>query len=57
MNKPAPGASRNAVGTAPLQSDFNPPDLYRVEIEVKVEGFLAVVEFEDSEEEGRDSVD
>jgi hypothetical protein len=43
MNNPAPGASRRAVGTAPLHNDFSPPDPYSVRIELNVEGRLFVV--------------
>ena len=44
MNNPAPGASLNAVGTAPLHKLLSPPDVYSVLREVNVEG--REVEFE-----------
>lgn len=53
MKRPAPGASRRAVGTAPRQRERIPPVAYRVRRAVKVEGFAV----REEEELGRERVD
>lgn len=53
MKRPAPGASRRAVGTAPRQRERIPPVAYRVRRAVKVEGFAV----REEDELGRERVD